>query len=99
MRFSITPKEVLDQKNVKYKVHGSFLSVFICPECEGGSSGAKYTFGVHSVDGNYFCLRVTCGFKGSFWSLLEYYNLDPKAYILRGKENTKPKKKGFIYGK
>lgn len=101
MKYSITPKDLLDSEGVKYKVHGNFYSVLICPSCQGGSSKAKYTFGVHAEDGNYFCLRATCGFKGSFWSLLEFYGKNPKSFMVKGSDPIPPKlkKKGFVYGK
>lgn len=103
--FSIKPREFLDKISAKYKVNGYWLGFYLCPFCGGGDHGLdKWTFAVHSIDGNYNCLREKCDAKGSFWGLIQYFGHDPKQYLAKGgiapkRFTKKGKPKRFVYGK
>lgn len=101
IKYSITPQEVLEQQGLKLKSNGNWWSLQLCPFCDGGRSGQQYTFGVHKFDGNYNCLRTTCGEASNFWNLLKHYGYNPVEYIDKQKSTNnygkKKKDKKFIY--
>lgn len=96
MTFDITPEQFLNEVGAQFVKRTRWLSLKICPFCDGGDRGEKYSFSVHKTDGNYFCHRNKCGARGSFWKLIEHYGRNPRDY--RGNA-PQPKKKKFMYGR
>ncbi len=99
--FTITPAEFLDRIGWQFKKRGNWLSLKICPFCEGGRSGDQFTFVVHAADGNYSCQRSKCGASGSFWRLMETRQYNPRDFLTEGdkKPKNRKRKKKFVYGK
>lgn len=102
MKFNITPSEVLQQLGWKYKQKGNWLVLPHCPNCQGGEHRDIGTFAVHAMDGNFFCHRAKCGYRGTFWGLLLSIGEDPKEYLISDESYPKrpktEKKRGYIYG-
>lgn len=100
IKFSITPRELLDEVGVNYKKKEDWLAIRKCIFCDGGQHDDLYTFGVHVREGTFNCLRTSCNEKGSFWELLKHYGYDPAKYIVENSKKPKPNKKsGFVYGR
>jgi hypothetical protein len=99
--WNITPAEYLRRIGVEHRNRGKWLSVKLCPFCKGGDHGDKFTFAVHATEGNFSCLRASCGASGNFWKLIELTGGDPRDH--RGERKPqqipKKKKKHFVYGR
>ena len=102
MEYRITPAEFLREMGATFSMGKKWLTFKICPFCDGGASGDRLTFIVHSTDGNFSCSRSKCGESGSFWKLIEFYGRNPRDY--RGdsvgckKQSKSSARKKFLYG-
>jgi hypothetical protein len=103
VNWNITPVEFLSDLGWANKRRGNWLTMTLCPFCQGGDHKDKMTFIVHVIDGNYSCSRAKCGSRGSFWGLMVAVGKDPKDYlgerIERFKPRKKERKKGYVYGR
>jgi hypothetical protein len=98
--FRITPAEFLRELGWEFKKRDVWLTVKICPFCDGGASRDLNSFSVHETDGNYFCHRQKCSVGGSFWKLVESQGRNPREYLGERKDGfVKRRKKKFIYGR
>lgn len=98
--FSLSPAEFLRQIGWQFKPRGKWLSLKICPFCDGGRSGDQNTFIVHAADGNFSCSRSKCGTSGNFWKLIESQGMNPRDFLADGAKPKKSKqRKKFVYGK
>lgn len=98
MSWNIRPAEFMRVLGWTPKTRGQWLTIKRCPFCGGGSHQDPYTFAVHSTDGNFFCLRSTCGERGNFWKLIESAGRDPREYWVKEKTQTTTKTKRWRYG-
>lgn len=96
--YSIKPAELLSEHGISYKSKREWLSIKSCLFCEGGNHDDYFTFVVHKIEGNYICKRSKCGKNGTFWSLLMYFDLNPKKY-LTSTVSEKRSSKRFVYGR
>ncbi len=81
----------LKSKGILYRLRGQKAELQTCPFCHGGEHRDKWTCVVYlDVEGgNYTCMRGSCGERGSFWQLSQYFGDDPKQFyesdnLLRG---------------
>lgn len=99
--YTINPQSLLDLKNLRTKKSGKVIGIEYCPNCGGGNSRQIYTAAVHLIDGNFWCMRTKCSWKGNFWQLLEYFNLNPYEYIDRHEYKksspTARRKSNYVY--
>jgi hypothetical protein len=104
VNWKITPAEFLSELGWTNKRRGNWLTMVICPFCNGGDHKDKLTFIVHAKDGNYSCSRAKCGSRGSFWGLMLAVGKDPKEFLGERIEMMRPRKKkqtkkGYVYGR
>lgn len=100
IEFQISPADFLKEIGWQFKRRKDWLTLKICPFCDGGRSGDQNTFIVHVDGGNYSCSRSKCGASGSFWKLIESQGMNPREFLADGAKSKKFKKrKKFIYGK
>lgn len=52
-----------------------------CPFCHGGQNKDAYTFAVNKYNGTYNCKRGSCGKKGNFRDLCNYFGEDFKSSL------------------
>jgi hypothetical protein len=101
IEWKITPGGFLAEVGWTYRHRGRWLDLKLCPVCGGHQD--RSTFAVHAEDGNYTCLRSSCGATGSFWMLIELAGRNPRDFIAgreRPSNDSKPKKKKkFVYGR
>ena len=60
-----------------FRIRNGQVEAEYCPFCHGGQSGDKRTFAVGLYNGAYVCLRGSCGKKGSFRDLCEFFGEKP----------------------
>lgn len=65
---------------LKIRRRGDKFEADVCPFCHGGNSTDRRTFVVYP-EGNFKCLRGSCGMTGTFWKLAEHYGDDPKQFF------------------
>lgn len=95
--FKITPAEFLSEIGWQFKRRGAWLTLRICPFCDGGDGGRDlFTFAVHATEGNYFCHRAKCGARGTFWGLIESQGRQASDYFGEREQTTS---KRFVYGR
>ena len=70
-----------------YRVRGDELIPDLCPFCQGGEHGDRYTFALNLTDGVYVCKRGQCGARGRFEELAAHFG--ERAEILRPTVRTK----------
>lgn len=56
--------------------HGKELEWKLCPYCNGGDHGDKWTFSVNTETGQYICQRSTCDAHGAFVQLARDFGYD-----------------------
>lgn len=56
--------------------HGKELQWKLCPYCNGGEHGDKWTFAVNMETGKFLCQRYSCGEKGAFVRLARDFGLE-----------------------
>lgn len=98
----VTPAEFLREQGWQFKYKGKWLVLPRCPFCDGGNHGDTETFIVHATDGNYSCSRAKCGNAGTFWGLIEATGNKVQDYFgdrAPAPARSKPKKRGFVYGR
>lgn len=64
-----------------YRVRGDELIPDLCPFCQGGEHGDRYTFALNLTDGVYVCKRGQCGARGRFEELAAHFG--ERSEILR----------------
>lgn len=63
-----------------FRIRNGQVVVKTCPFCHGGENHDTDTFAVGLYNGAYSCLRGSCGAKGSFRELCEYYGMNHESY-------------------
>jgi twinkle protein len=56
-----------------YRIHGDELQTELCPICNGGERGDKWTFSLNIENCTANCKRGSCGWKGTFPQLARYF--------------------------
>lgn len=97
--FRVTPEEFLREIGLAFKRRHKWLTLRICPFCDGGRLRDAYSCSVHITDGNYFCHRAKCGAGGSFWAFIESQGRNPRDYLGERIKRPSRNKKRFIYGR
>jgi len=99
IEWNIKPEQFLREQGLRTQKSGNWLRLKHCPFCDGGHHRDILSFAIHSVDGNYTCLRTKCGEKGNFWNLILHFGKNPKDYVERFSKKGKKKKKKFVYNR
>lgn len=83
--FDTTPEEFVRQQGWKLYKHQRehWIVLHRCPSCGGGRHGDAGTCIIHREDGNWKCMRASCGGKGTFWGLMLLAGIDPRNHIVR----------------
>lgn len=102
--YTVTPAQFLAAANRKFTKQGNWLSLEICPFCDGGQHADTNTFAVHWLDGSFGCLRASCAAHGSFFDLFRTFGANPLEYLDRDRMDGKTSNRNktyspFVYGK
>lgn len=85
----MNPLDLAKKYLYPYRIKGSEISPELCPYCNGGQHGDKYTFSMHIENGAYNCKRGKCAVTGSFNELLRYFGEQTKNYEIRQPQPSK----------
>lgn len=94
--YEITPIEAMRQVvGQDYKIKDSQIHALECPFCHGKGKGNEYSFAMAaSQDGQYKCLRGSCGATGNLITFCKQFGIDMRwqdqRTVTKSKEYQKP---------
>ena len=75
-----------------FRIRNGQVVAKTCPFCHGGDNGDEETFAVGLYNGAWSCLRGSCGRKGSFKELCDFFGTQPLDYASMPKPVNERKK-------
>lgn len=80
-----------------FKIRNGQIVTDLCPMCHGGDNGDRETFSVGLHNGAYNCLRGSCGVKGNFRDLCNFFGEKTPEDLEAIRVNKTEKKKVYAH--